>query len=40
MTSRQDPDNYIDELTRLRNLLTEMEELITHRHFTDAFSKV
>lgn len=35
MTSGQDPDNYINELTRLRNLLTEMEEPITDRHFTD-----
>ena len=35
MTSGQDPDNYINEPTRLRNLLIEMEEPITYRHFTD-----
>ncbi|CAN0303785.1 unnamed protein product, partial [Laminaria digitata] len=35
MTSGQDPDNYINELTRLRNLLTEMKEPITDRHCTD-----
>ena len=34
MTSGQDLD-HINELTRLRNLLTEMEERITDRHFTD-----
>ena len=35
MTSGQDPDNHINELTQLHNLLTEMEEPITDRHFTD-----
>ena len=35
LTSREDPENYINELTRLCNLLTEMEEPITDRHFTD-----
>ncbi|CAM9643466.1 unnamed protein product, partial [Laminaria digitata] len=35
LASGQDPDNYINELTRLLNLLTEMEEPITDRHFTD-----
>ncbi|CAN0462263.1 unnamed protein product, partial [Scytosiphon promiscuus] len=35
LTPGQDPDNYINELTRLRNLLTEMEEPITGRRFTD-----
>ena len=35
MTPGQDPENYISELTRLRNLLTEMEEPITDGHFTD-----
>ena len=34
MTSGQDPDNYINDLSRLRNLLTKMEELITDRYFT------
>lgn len=35
MTSGQDPDNYINEITRLRNLLPEMEEHIADRHFTE-----
>ena len=35
------PDNYINELTRLHNLLTEMKEPISNRHFTEtSFSKV
>ncbi|MEP0398849.1 MAG: hypothetical protein ABJD82_04170 [Marinobacter sp.] len=34
-TSRQDPNNYVNERTRLRILLTEMEEHITDKHFTD-----
>lgn len=32
MTSEQDPDNYTNELTRPRKLLTGM---ITDKHFTD-----
>ncbi|CAN0458294.1 unnamed protein product, partial [Laminaria digitata] len=35
LTSGQDPDNYINELTRQRNILTEMEEPITDRNFPD-----
>ena len=31
----QDPDNYINVLTRLRNLLIEIEEPFTDRHFFD-----
>lgn len=31
----KDPGNYINKLTRLRNLLAEMEEPVTNRHFTD-----
>ena len=35
MMPGQDADNYINELTRLRNQPTEMEEPITGRRFTD-----
>ena len=35
MTSGQDLDHYINGLTLLRSLATEMEEHITDRHFTD-----
>ena len=34
-TCGQDPNNSINELTPLHNLLTEVEEPITDRHFTD-----
>lgn len=34
MTPRQDPDIYINEPTRLRNLLAERQKLITDRHVT------
>ena len=35
IASWQDPDDYINEFKRLRNLLTEMEKPITGGHFTD-----
>ena len=35
LTPGQDPDNSINGLTRLCNPLTEIEEPITDRHFTD-----
>lgn len=35
MISRQGNDNYIDEPARLRHLLTETEDPISDRHFTD-----
>ena len=35
ITSGEDPDNYINQFTRLRSLPTEMEEPVTDRHFTD-----
>ncbi|CAN0561256.1 unnamed protein product, partial [Laminaria digitata] len=31
----QDPDNYVRQLTRLQNLLSEMEAPVSDRHFTD-----
>ncbi|CAN0166623.1 unnamed protein product, partial [Pylaiella littoralis] len=35
MSDGQDPDEYINEATRLRELLDEMEEPITDRRFMD-----
>lgn len=35
MTPGQGPDDFVNERTRLRNLLTETEEPITGRHCTD-----
>ncbi|CAN0488850.1 unnamed protein product, partial [Laminaria digitata] len=31
----QDPDNYVRQLTRLQNLLSEIEAPVSDRHFTD-----
>lgn len=35
LTAGQNPDNHIDKLARLRNLLTKIGEPITDRRFTD-----
>lgn len=41
MTPGQDSDNYINEFTQLRHLVTEMEEPIAYRNFAHpSFSKV